>query len=183
MATPGELIKCKNSADAMKSKLIKFDVDEAGLEREVGKCHVPCPPLAYDASVEKAFFLDLSQHPILCGIKPSFLVHKFENVVTENDRLDLCRRWTDFRLTNPKAHNTNEGSSSRSTDTESYHLGIWRKFAKEPFITADTLCDPDSPQQQGHCKNFLRLVKKSVALKIRSLLEKYAPEEWAERQK
>jgi hypothetical protein len=90
-ATPGELIKCQNSKAAMQSKLTKFDTDEAGYLREVGKCHIPCPSLAFDASVEKAFLLDLNKYPILCGIKLSFLLHKFENVVTQNDRMDLER--------------------------------------------------------------------------------------------
>lgn len=176
-AIPGELIKCKNGRDAMESKLTKFSMDHEGYERVVGKCHIPCPPLAFDASVEKAFLLDISRHPILCGIKPSFLLHKFENVVTENDRLDLLRRWTDFKLMSPMPH---KSPISRSTDTESYHLGIWRKREKMPFITADTRCGEDL--QQARCKDFLRLVKKSIAFKIRSLLKKYAPEEWAERE-
>jgi hypothetical protein len=83
---------------------------------------------------------------------------------------------------NPTAHNTEESSSSRSTETQSFHLGIWRKSAKEPFVTADTRCGEDRHQQK-RCEDFLRLVKISIAGKIKSLLEKYAPEEWAERQK
>lgn len=96
--------------------------------------------------------------------------------------MDLLRRWTDFSLTEPKAHNTESNSSSRSTSSKSYHLGFWRQYSAEPYVTKDTKCCSNK-QQQEKCKDFLRLVKDKVAPKIRSLLQKYASDEWAAREK
>lgn len=179
-ACPGELLQCQNGAD-LSSLLSKFDYKD-GLKREAGKCHIPCPPLAFDSHRERTFLLEASKLPILCGIKPEFLIHKFENVFSPNARTDLLRKWTDFMLTNPIAHNTKASSSSRSTVSNSYHLGFWRQYAAEPYISKDTRFD-DNKEQEERCKNFLRAVQKEVAPKLRSLLQRYASEEWAAREK
>lgn len=178
---PGELIKCQNTAAVVESRLTKFNVDDSGYLRETGKCHIPCPPLAYDSNKEKAFLLDIHKYPILCTIQPAFLLHKFENVIPLYVQELLLLRWLDFLLMKPKAHNT-DGSSSRSTNSSSYHLGIWRRSSAEPFITADTKCDGDLAKQKK-CKDFLRLVQKHVATKIRSLLQGCAKDEWDAREK
>jgi hypothetical protein len=184
---PGELQKCQNSQDAVNSKLIKFDQDEEGLLREVGKCHIPCPPLAFDFASEKTFLLDVAKFPILCGIKPAFLVHKFEKVISPEASMDILHRWGDFMLMEPKAHNTKESSSSRSTSSKSYHLGIWRQYSQAPYITQDTRCMDEKKEvnieEKKRCNNFLRLVKTEVATKIRSFLQRYAKDEWATREK
>lgn len=181
-ACPGELIKCPNDREVIKKRLIKFNFDESGYAKRVGKTHIPCPPLAYDSSKEKEFLLDVSKYPSLCGIKPAFLLHKFEAVISPERQADLLRRWTDFKATMPKAHNTKAGSSSRSTSSGSYHLGIWRRRSGQPSLTNDTKCGGCIIQQKK-CMDFLRLVKDLIAIKIRDFLQKYAPEEWATRER
>lgn len=178
---PGELITCSNNSATLGSKLTRFNLSEDGYLKEVGKAHIPCPPLAYDSNTEEAFLLDVSKHPILCGIKPSFLVHKFENVISPQHQNELLRCWTDFSLMQPTPHNTKAGSSSRSTGSGSLHLGIWRRSSNNISITKDTICD-DDPMKQKKCKDLLRMVKNYVAPRIRELLEKYAKEEWAVRE-
>jgi hypothetical protein len=65
------------------------------------------------------------------------------------------------------------------------------------YITKDTRCEESKQQgkkgqdtrseesklQQKKCKDFLHLVKKEIATKIRSLLQKYASDEWATRER
>lgn len=179
-ACPGELLQCRNGVD-MNSLLSKFDYKD-GLKREVGKCHIPCPTLAFDSHRERTFLLRASELPILCGIQPEFLIHKFENVFSPNVRTDLHRKWTDFILTNPIAHNTKASSSSRSTVSNSYHLGFWRQYDAEPYVSKDTKCG-NNKEQQERCNNFLRAVQREIAPKLRSLLQKYAGDEWAAREK
>jgi len=179
---PGELIKCPNDREVIKRRLIKFNFDASDYTKKEGKVRIPCPPLAYDSWREKEFLLDVSEYPSLCGIKPAFLLHKFENVIPLEGQNDLLRRWTDFKLTMPIAHNTKAGSSSRSTTSGSYHLGIWRRSSGEPSLTTDTKCG-GCVMQQKKCMDFLRLVKDLIATKIRNFLQKYAPEEWTAREK
>jgi hypothetical protein len=182
-ACPGELLQCQNGAD-LNSLLSKF-VYKDGYKREMGKCHIPCPSLAFDSHCESAFLLKASELPILCGIKPSFLIHKFENIFSQNVCADLLRKWTDFVLTNPTAHNTKESSSSRSTVSNSYHLGFWRQYSDKLYVTKDTKCcdnkGHDNKEQQERC--FLCAVQREIAPKLRSLLQRYASNEWAAREK
>lgn len=85
-------------------------------------------------------------------------------------------------MTEPVVHNTKSDSSSRSTTSGSYHLGIWRRRCGEPIVTKDTKCE-DDVMQRKKCMDFLRLVKDIIGTKIRELLQKYAKEEWAAREK
>lgn len=169
----------------MKAKLIKYDLDYTHYSTEMGSVHLPCPPIFFDANLERGYIEDIKKKAIFCNIEPIFLIHKFVNVVSPQQALRLRRQWDSFKATNPVAHNTDEASSGRSSGTASYHLGIWRRSSKVALITADTRCtgQPFDIHQHIKLKNFLRSVQRYVASPLEHLLGRYVKKESVKRKR
>jgi hypothetical protein len=166
----------------MNAKLYKYDMASEGYVTQTGTLSVPCPPIFFDANKERGYIAELKKNAIFSGIEPLFLIQKFVNVVSHNGAKKLKRQWESFTKTNPKAHNTGESSSARSSDAKSYHLGVWRRYSKKTEVTVDTRECEDGPQKT-QCLNFLWTVKTEIAPDIRRLLQRYTKKEWEEKKR
>jgi hypothetical protein len=166
----------------MRAKLMKYDLDQSHYITETGSIHLPCPPIYFDSNLERGYIQNIQKYPIFCSIKPQFLIHKFANVLSPEQCQALREKWVSFTNENPIAHNTETGSSSRSSGTPSYHLGIWRRYSDHAMVTLDTQCR-GFIHQQKQCKNFLRAVQRHVAPALKRLMERYTKEEWAMRKR
>lgn len=175
--SPGKLIVCENNRPAMRNKLRKYTLNPETYDLEKGRVHIPCPPLAYDRNTGSTFQLDVNNHKILSGIMPKVLLHKFDNLISKTNQDELLARWARFIATNPTAHNVDDTSSARSTDTRSFHFGVWRRSSATGCISTDTRSDL-TKEQKELLDRFLVLVKDYVGKRVRSLMEKYMPEEW-----
>ena len=188
VAAPGELVKCQNNRKAMHTKLLKYDHDEEKYicMSEGTSFSIPCPPVFIDANTDRVYIADIAKEKIFCSIKPLFLIHKFVNVLSSRYAQTLRQRWTRFMDTKPKAHNTDEDSSARSSHVKSYHLGIWRRSNKEARITKDTCIKTRTRRQRigrEQCLNFMRTVQRAIAPVVRCLMKRYMPDEWKERKR
>ncbi|KAF8324837.1 hypothetical protein F5887DRAFT_901971 [Amanita rubescens] len=161
---------------------MKYDLDHNHYITETGSIHLPCPPIYFDSNLERGYIQNIEKYPIFCSIKPHFLIHKFVNVLSPEQCQDLREKWVSFTNENPIAHNTETGSSSRSSGTSSYHLGVWRRYSDHAMVTLDTQCRGFNHQQK-QCKNFLRAVQRHVAPALKRLMERYTKEEWAMRKR
>ena len=188
VAAPGELVKCQNNRKAMHTKLLKYDHDEEKYicMSEGTSFSIPCPPVFIDANTDRVDIADIAKEKIFCSIKPLFLIRKFVNVLSSRYAQTLRQRWTRFMDTKPKAHNTDEDSSARSSHVKSYHLGIWHRSNKEARITKDTCIKTRTRRQRigrEQCLNFMRTVQRAIAPVVRHLMKRYMPDEWKERKR
>ena len=168
---------CQNNRSAERHKLVKYDLDPSGYELEQGRVHIPCPPLALNKNTGSTFAYGPEKFNILCKIpKPAFLAHKFDLLISDTAQAELLARWSRFMKINPTAHNSGEASSARSTSAKSFHFGVWRRSSKQTFITKDTICQNE--EQRKRLDEFLALVKDYVGVPVRSLMKRYANEEW-----
>jgi len=174
---PGELVHCRNTAEATRFKLWKYNLDSSGYISKEGTISVPCPPLFFDANTERTYIADIENEKIFAGIKPLFLIQKFANVLSKNGAETLQKRWTAFKKTNPIPQKT---ASARSSSSESFHLGIWRRRKGKALVTADTRWDDE--HQQKRCLDFMRAVKDYIAPQLKRLMERYTKDEWVLRQ-
>ena len=126
-SSPGELIVCQNNRPAMHKKLVEYDLNPETYNLEKGRVHIPCPPLAYDTNTGSTFEFNVDKHKILSGIVPRILLHKYENMISPTNQKELLARWERFLRTNPRAHNTDDSSSSHSKSSKSFHFGVWRR--------------------------------------------------------
>lgn len=156
-------------------------MDTSGYITQTGTLRVPCPSVFFDANTDKGYIANIEKEKIFAGIKPLFLIRKFVNVLSQRRAEILKKKWAAFMETNPKAHNTEESSSARSSDSKSYHLGIWRRSNGVARITADTLCDLNL-DRAIKCFDFLRAVKKYIAPRVKRLMERYSKDEWVQRE-
>jgi hypothetical protein len=164
----------------MNAKLYKYDMASEGYITQTGTLSVPCPPIFFDANTEQGYIADIKENAIFTGIEPLFLIQKFVNIVSKNGAQKLKRQWESFMKTNPKAHNTGESSSAQSSDTKSYHLGVWCCYSKKTEVTVDTRKCKDGPQKT-QCLNFLKMVKREIMSDVRRLLQRYTEQEWKEK--
>lgn len=184
-AAPGELVKCQNNRKAMHAKLLKYDHNEEKYicMSDGTSFTVQCPPVFIDSNTDRAYIADIAKEKIFCSIKPLFLIRKFVNVLSSRYAQTLRQRWTRFMDTKPKAHNTDEDSSARSSHVKSYHLGIWHRSNKEARITKDTYIKTGTRCHRicrEQCLNFMHTVKQAIAPVVRHLMKRYMPDEWKE---
>lgn len=122
----------------MHKKLKEYTLNPEMYDLEKGRVHIPCPPLAYDRNTSSTFQFDVNKHKILSGIVPQILLHKYDKLISKTNQNELLARWERFIRTNPVAHNTDVTSSARSTSTQAFHFGVWRRSNAKGFISADT---------------------------------------------
>ena len=180
--TPGELVVCQKDRSKVIKKVQLYPKNHKDFYEEIENVHIPCPPFAFNANTNKRFLLDLKKHKILCGIKPEFLVHRFRNVISEEARAEIWKKWQNFLDEDPVCHNTDKDSSVRSSSVKSFHLGIWRRMELKAFVSRDTKCK-DNIHASRRCRDFLQAVGDKVAGRIKQLMKNYAPEEWEVREK
>jgi hypothetical protein len=181
VACPAELFKCQNRKTVIHGRLVKYAKDISGYHVQNGSIHFPCAPLAFDANTEEQFLLRIHDYPIFSGIPPKFLVHKFSKVFSSAVLQKLERRWIQFLKVKGKGDPSTRGGSTRSSEAIAYHFGIWRRRQKLPFVTSDSR--PDNTRKQGKLNNFLRVIGKHLAPRLRTFIKNYAPAEWEIREK
>ena len=178
---PGELLECSANRARVREKLAKYPLDHSEFQKETGQVRIPCPEIVFDANLEEEFPFKVERYKIMCGgNKPDVLVHKFENMISPTVCQDLLTKWANFKEQNPIAHKINGGA--RSSEVEAYQLGIWWRMSGELHVSRDTRCE-ENPHAKKRGADFLRLVQRKVAGRIRELVQKYAPSEWPERQR
>ncbi|KAF8667673.1 hypothetical protein AX14_006321 [Amanita brunnescens Koide BX004] len=108
-------------------------------------------------------------------IYPSFLVKKFGAVISEGQMKEIMKKWESFIKTGAKP-SVKKHMGMRGKKA-AFHFGVWRRYQSIPFVTKDSRSSDEKKRAASDA--FLTVIRNSVAGKIATFTEHYAPKLWS----
>jgi len=177
-SVPGDFIKRKSRTEVQETIRLKYGKATRGYRS--GNVEVKCP-LHAKTILFKQSRLSIVARVSLSTLRksfPNFLVKQFGNVISNGQMDLLIAKWDAFTHTGVKP----KGKKVETRlNTPAYHFGVWRRYKKVLGITRDSKSKDEVVLKA--IDEFLNLLRKSVASKIATYTEYYAPRIWKEQKK